>query len=147
MTREAASIIGSGTLPYTRQILPASQRGSEPLGEGVRTGIQVMIGNPEDLVAVDAFASSGIAISTTPIKIFDKNTSPLPRARLVRVQNATDSSTVTIANRASKLPEGFTLVNAGASTPRAYIDLPILDCVEIWAVGSAAATQVRMLIF
>lgn len=147
MTREVAAIVGSGTTPFTRGILSPSQRGSQSGAEGVRTGLQVMVGNPEDLVAVDAFAVSGIAVGTTPLKIFDKNSSPLPRTRMIRVQNATDSSTVTIANRASKIPEGFALVNAGANTPRAYIDLPVLDAVEIWATGSAAATQIRMLLF
>lgn len=141
-----SSVIGSGTIQATRGILPSSQRGYEPAGEGVRHGQQVMIGNPEDLVAVDAFSCSGISIATSPILIFDKGRSPLPRARLIRVQNATDSTTLTIANKASKLPEGWQLTNAGATTPRSYIDLPILDCCEIWAVGSAAV-QVRMLIF
>lgn len=146
MSSTVATIIGSGTIGYTRGILPASQRGTQSAGEGIRVGTQVIVANPEDLVAVDAFAASGISISSTPIKIFDKNQSPLPRARLLRIQNATDSTTLTIANSAAKTAEGWTLVNAGAGTPRASVDLPILDCCEVWAVGSAAL-QVRMLVF
>jgi len=141
-----ATAVGSGTIPYTRGILPSGQRGYEPLGQGERTGLQVVIANPEDLTSVDAFAVSGIAISTTPIKIWGARQSPLPRARLVRIQNATDSTTVTIANSAAKTAEGWQLTNAGAATPRSYVDLPVLDCVEIWAVASAGS-QVRMLIF
>jgi hypothetical protein len=141
-----STMIGSGTIYYTRGILPSSQRGAQPNSMGERFGVQTIIANPEDLVAVDAFAVSGIQITTAPIKIWGAGSNPLPRARLLRIQNATDSTTVTIANSAAKTPEGWTLVNNGAGTPRSSVDLPILDCCEVWAVASAAS-QVRMLIF
>ena len=38
MAREVFAIIGSGTIPYTRGILPAAQRGTESTGEGIRGG-------------------------------------------------------------------------------------------------------------
>lgn len=146
MSNIVATIIGSGTINQTRGILPSSQRGAQADGLGIRIGQQVIVANPEDLVAVDAFAVSGISITSTPIKIWGAGSNPLPRARLLRIQNATDSTTLTIANSAAKTAEGWTLVNAGAGTPRASVDLPILDCCEVWAVGSAAV-QVRMLVF
>lgn len=147
MSREVAAIIGSGTTPFTYGILSQSQRGSQSGAEGVRTGLQVVIANPEDMVAVDAFAASGIAVTTTPIKIFGASQSPLPRARKVLIENSTDSSTLVIANRASKIPEGWQLVNAGANTPRASVELPIMNGTDVWAAAVAGTVQVRMLIF
>jgi hypothetical protein len=107
-----------------------------------------MLGNPEDIVAVDAFAASGIAVSTTPIKIFGASQSLLPRARQVIVENSTDSSTLLIAHHSSKVvSEGFALTNAGANTPRQSVTLPIMAGVDIWAASVAGTVQVRILIF
>jgi hypothetical protein len=148
MSREVASDIGSGTIPYTRAILSPAQRGSTSGAGGTRTGIQVMVGNPEDMVAVDAFASSGIAVGTAPIKIFGSSQSPLPRARKVVVENASDSSTLLISHAASKVvSEGFQLTNAGAGTPRASVELPILGGTDVWAAALSGTVQVRILIF
>lgn len=150
MTSIVAAHVGSGTVIPVKAILPSGQRGHDNTGlaAGVRTGAQVMIGNPEDVVAVDAFASSGIAVGTTPIKIFGASQSLLPRARQVVVENATDSSTLLISHAASKVvSEGFALTNAGANTPRQSVTLPIMAGVDIWAAASTGSVQVRILIF
>jgi len=149
MTNIVAAQVGSGTLPYVRAILPSGQRGSDNTGQaaGVRTGIQVIVANPEDLASVDAFASSGIAVSTTPIKIFGASQSLMPRARQVMIENASDSSTLLIANAPAKVvSEGWQLVN-GTAAPRAFVTLPIMAGVDIWAAASTGTVQVRILIF
>lgn len=150
MTSIVAAHVGSGTVNPVRGILPSGQRGHDNTGlaAGVRTGIQVMLGNPEDIVAVDAFASSGIAVSTTPLKIFGASQSLLPRARQVIIENATDSSTLLISHHPSKVvSEGYALTNAGTNTPRQSVTLPVMAGVDIWAAASAGTVQVRILIF
>lgn len=142
-----ATAVGSGTIPYSRGILPSSQRGYESTGQGERIGLQVIVANPEDLVSVDAFASSGIVVGTTPTKIWGAGSNPLPRARLLRIANCTDSSTLNISHTPSKvISEGWQLTN-GASAVRAVVDLPILNNVEVWAAASASTVSIRMLIF
>lgn len=148
MSREVAASIGSGTIPYTYGILPPGQRGSQSGAEGVRLGVQVIVGNPEDMVSVDAFASSGIAVGTTPIKIFGSNQNPLPRGRKIVVENASDTSTLLVSHAPSKVvSEGYQLTNAGASTPRASVELPILGGTDVWAAALSGTVQVRILIF
>lgn len=144
-----ASQVGSGTIPFTRGILPASQRGAQSTGGGIRTGMQTVIANPEDLIAVDAFVASGISVGTTPLKIYDKNMTLLPRGRQVMIQNGTDSSTLLIAHQAVKVvSEGWQLVNGAATVgARASVTLPVLDCVEIWAAASTGSCKVNILIF
>lgn len=146
MSREVAAMIGSGTAPFTYGILSPNQRGSLSGAEGVRTGLQVMVSNPEDLVSVDAFAVSGIAVGTTPTKIFGASQSPMPRARKILIENGTDSSTLLVANAAAKIPEGWQLVN-GTAAPRAFVELPVMAGVDIWAAALSGSVQVRILIF
>ena len=147
-TQIVASAIGSGTIPYTYSILPPNKRGSQVGSEGTRTGLQVMIGNPEDLVAVDAFAASGISVGTAPIKIFGASQSLLPRSRMLLIENGTDSTTLLIAHQASKVvSEGWQLVNGAATVgPRAYVTLPILSNTDVWAAAAAGVVNVKMLI-
>lgn len=148
MSQQVAAIIGSGTSPYTYGILPPEARGSQVGAEGVRTGIQVMIGNPEDMVSVDAFASSGIAVTTSPIKIFGANQTIMPRTRKIIVENATDSSTLLISHAQSKVvSEGFQLTNAGSNAPRSSIELPIMAGTDVWAAAAVGTVQVRILMF
>lgn len=150
MTNIVAAQVGSGTVPFVRAILPSGQRGSDNTGlaGGIRTGIQVMVGNPEDITSVDAFSVSGIAVSTTPLKIFGASQNPLSRARQVMIENLTDSSTLLIANNTAKVvSEGWGLTNAGANTPRQFVTLPIMGGVDIFAASVAGTIQVRMLIF
>lgn len=151
MTKEVASIIGSGTLPYTRGILPESQRGNEPTGEGVRTGIQVMVGNPEDAIAVDAFATSGVSIGAIPVKIWGPNINSLPRQRFIRIHNDGPGQLFIGPNPTSVIaPSGMHVhfQTASAAGPLQAIDLPFLHNVEIWgrALG-AGGCEIRILAY
>jgi len=146
MAREIASIIGSGTIPYTRAILPASQRGSEPTGEGVRTGTQVMVGNPEDLLAVDAWAASGVVVGVAPVQIFGPGVNTLPRTRCVVLQNLGGQDLIIAPSAAgATIADGFTLPNPAAGV-ESRIELPLLHNNEIWARSASATTTVKLII-
>jgi len=146
MTNQVAAIVGSGTLPYTRGILPASQRGNEATGEGVRTGIQVMVGNPEDAIAVDAWAASGVVVGVTPVQIFGPNTNPLPRTRLVVLQNLGGQDLIIAPTAAgATIADGFTLETPAAGA-ESRIELPLLHNNEIWARSASATTTVKLVI-
>lgn len=146
MTKEVAAVVGSGTIPYTRGILSASQRGNEPLGEGVRTGIQVMIGNPEDVIAVDAWAASGVVVGVTPVQIFGPNINSLPRTRLVILQNLGSQDLIIAPTAAgATVADGFTLPTPAAGV-ESRIELPLLHNNEIWARSASATTTVKLVI-
>lgn len=148
MSREVAAIVGSGTTPFVYGVLPPDARGSQVGAEGIRTGLQVMVGNPEDMVSVDAFASSGIAVGTSPTKIFGASQNIMPRTRKIIIENATDSSTLLISHAQSKVvSEGFQITNAGANAPRSSIELPIMAGTDVWAAAAVGTVQVRILIF
>ncbi len=150
MTNIVATIIGSGTLEQTRAILPAAQRGKEELGAGVRTGIQVIVANPEDSIAVDAFAVSGITVGTTPIEIIGPHTNPLPRCREIGIGNADTGTTVFIGhvnNAGLLIAEGIPLVvGASANSEPFGIRLPLLHNVSIYAVTETGTVDVKLLI-
>lgn len=140
MTKEVAAIIGSGTLVQTRAILPVSQRGNEPLGEGVRTGIQVMIGNPEDQNSVDAFGIRNLTVSTSAILIVGPNDNPLPRQRAVIIRNE-GADDVFIG------PDSSVLTTTGFAIPaNGQVELPLLHNVEVWGIA-AAGRDVRVLVY
>jgi hypothetical protein len=146
MTNLVAANIGSGTLPQTRAILPAAQRGSEPLGEGLRTGIQVMVGNPEDLNSVDAWAASGVVVGTGVVQIFGPHINTLPRTRLVIIENLGGQDLIIAPTEAgATVADGFTIPTpaAGAQT---RLELPLLHNNEIWARSASATTTVKLLI-
>lgn len=145
MTSIVAAIVGSGTLPFTRQILPSSQRGSQANSEGVRTGMQVMIGNPEDLLSVDAFAASGISVATSPVEIVSFGVNPLPRCGNVLVKNG-GASAVLISNKQNFTDiEGFPLSALGTSGDSVLI--PVLKNVSIWARCATGSTTMKVLIY
>ena len=146
MTNLVASIIGSGTAEQTRAILPAAQRGKEPLGQGVRTGIQVMIGNPEDSIAVDAWAASGVVVGVTPVQIFGPNINTLPRTRLVVVQNLGGQDLIIAPTEAgATVADGFTVMTPAAGA-ESRVELPLLHNNEIWARSASATTTVKLVI-
>ncbi len=146
MTTQVAATIGSGTTEQTRAILPASQRGNEPRGQGVRTGIQVVVANPEDLNSVDAWAASGVVIGVTPVQIFGPTINTLPRTRLVMIENAGAVDMVIAPTEAgATLADGFTIPAPVAGTlPR--VELPLLHNNEIWARSASSTTTVKLLI-
>lgn len=147
MNTIVASQIGSGTLPYTYGILPSSQRGNEPLGQGIRHGQQVMIGNPEDLVAVDAFAASGITVGTTPVEIVGPNNNPLPRCRQIILQNTGANEVYISHNPTFPLVDSFELPVGGTAGANRRITLPLLHNVSIWARADTGTSVIRLLIF
>jgi len=151
MTNIVATTVGSGTLPQTRAILPASQRGNQPLGAGIRTGIQVVVANPEDLNSVDIVATSGAVVSTIATQLLGPHLNPLPRTRQVTIQNLGDStvyigfSSSIVAASGVGPTAGFALEPDAASS---QVVLPILHNVEIWGIAAAGSVpqDVRLLI-
>jgi hypothetical protein len=143
MAREVAAIIGSGTIPYTRQILPSGQRGSDSTGtaEGVRTGTQVMVANWEDHLSVDAFAVSGVSIGITPIQVWGPGINPLPRQRTVTMFNDGPGELFIGPNSTAVIaPSGF---NVPAETA---LTLPLMWNVQIWA-RSASTSSIRFIAY
>lgn len=141
MAREVFAIIGSGTLPFTRQILPSGQRGTEPTGEGIRGGTQVMVANWEDNLSVDAFAVSGVSIGVTPVLVWGPGINPLPRQRSVTLFNDGPGELFVGPNSTSVIsPSGF---NIAAETS---LTLPLLWNVQIWA-RSASTSQIRFIAY
>jgi len=141
-----ASQVGSGTIPFTYGILSSGQRGNEPLGGGIRTGNQVMIGNPEDMVAVDAFAASGIVIGTNPVEILGPQNNPLPRSRMVLIEN-TGTVDAYISHRLNFTTlDAFELSPEGTAGRDSRIQLPLLRNVSVYAKTASGSTTIRLLI-
>lgn len=146
MGREFASIVGSGTIPYTRGILTAEQRGVEANGEGIRIGTQVLVVNPEDLNSVEAFAVSGITVSTTPVEIINPADNPLPRTREVVIQNL-GTADVYISHKSTDIPiEGFEITAPGTNDINS-VKIPLMHNVSVWAATSAGSASIRMIIY
>lgn len=146
MTNLVAAVIGSGTLPNTRAILPAAQRGKQPLGEGVRTGIQVMLGNPEDIVAVDAFAASGITVGTGVVEIVGPHVNPLPRSREVIIENVGGVDVYLSHLPDFPTADSFELSTEGTAGRSTRVTMPILHNTSVYARTAAGTTSVRLLI-
>ena len=148
MSSTVAAIVGSGTLPFTRGILSSIQRGYEAGGEGVRTGIQVMVGNPEDLVAVDTFVASGVTVGTTPLEIVGPHINPLPRCRHVVVQNLGANDLYISHHPNVEILDSFQLAAGGTAGADRSIALPLLHNTSVWAKTAISGTsQVGILIF
>lgn len=145
MTTIAYSIVGSGTIPFARAILPSSQRGYEPNGRGERGGIQTQIANPEDLVAVDAFAASGVSVSTTSVEVVGFGNNPLPRCRNVIVKNGGATAVLLSHKQNFTDIEGFPLSALGTANDQ--IELSIMKNVSVWARTASGSTTVKVLIF
>lgn len=140
MNSLVAATIGSGTLVQTRAILPAIQRGSEPLGEGLRVGTQVMVGNFEDNLSVDAFGIRNVAVTSTATLIMSANINPLPRQRMIIIRNV-GAGDVHIGPSAGVLTStGFELAT------NTQIELPFMHNVEVWGI-SGGSEDVRVLVY
>jgi len=140
MAYDVAADIGSGTLPYTRNILTPAQRGSNANGEGWRTGHQVMIANPEDLNSVDAFGIRNVSVTGTATLIVGPNDNPLPRCRTVIIRNVGTGDVHIGPDSSVAVGTGFELA---ANT---QIELPFLHNVEVWGI-SGGSEDVRVLIY
>lgn len=140
MSRETLSIVGSGTIEAVRNILPTAQRGINSLGEGKLYGTNVNIINPEDLLAKEAFKTSGITVGGTSIQILNAITNPLPRNVLVKIANQGPHLLYVGHGNINLVDEGFPVQVSG--TP---LDLTVLHNVDIWA-RSLGTSSVRLLI-
>ena len=161
MPRDVASLMGSGTIPYTLGILHTTLGGTlggslaagASDGRGIRTGTQVAISNPEDIVSVPAIRASGITVGTSPVNILNQISHDvlLKRGRMVEIINlgpgnvaigGTSSVTIGLAGES-----GFFLIapTAGQVPPQS-VKLPIMNGCDVWAIASAAS-DVRMLVY
>lgn len=141
MSVQSAATIGSGTLLFTTQILPPAQRGQVADSRGERVGTNVIVVNPEDQIAVDAFAVSGVSFGVTPVQIWGPGINPLPRQRVVTLFNDGPSEAFIGPDSSSVIaPSGF---NLGAELS---LTLPFLHNVQIWA-RSAGTSQIRFLAY
>lgn len=151
MTNVVAAQIGSGTLPYVRGILPSSQRGNQVGSEGVRTGMQVMLANPEDLNSVDAYMPSGVTVGTgTVVEVISPGKNPLPRCRDIYFGNFTTSTVIYLGpwNNIGKLiAEGIPLpVGSSQNSDPFGLKMPLLHNNTVYAIATGGAAVLRMLI-
>jgi hypothetical protein len=142
MSIQSAAAIGSGTLPFTTQILPSSQRGQVAGARGERVGTNVVVINPEDQIAVDAFAVSGVSITTTPTRVWGLGINSLPRQRDVRLQNLGPGSVyIGPTSTAVIAPSGFRVaINT-------TIDLPLLYNVDVWARADGGGASITIIAY
>jgi hypothetical protein len=154
MAQEASALIGSGTVEFTKNILTPEQRGSNADSRGgFRTGTQVMVGNPEDINAVDAFGVSGVTVgSATPVELVGPHTNPLPRCREVRIINDTPSTKLFIGPRGDLehlTSQGYVIEHGsgGAGDHPVQTALPLLHNVSVWAIADTGdIISVRILV-
>lgn len=140
MSINVSTTIGSGTLPFTRSILAAEQRGNEPLGEGHRFGQQMILANPEDLNSVDAFAIRNLTVNTSAVLIIGPNDNTLPRQRTVIIRNE-GADDVFIG------PTDGVLTTTGfAIAANTQLELPLLHNVEVWGIAGAGR-DIRVLAY
>lgn len=148
MTNQTWTIIGSGTLPFTRSILPASQRGTQSDGRGERQGAQVVVANPEDLNSVDAFAVSGVSLAGTPVRIWGPGINSLPRQREVTIKNQGPGSIYIGPNSTAVIaPSGFQINPPTANNTFNEVTLPLLSNVDIWARADGAGASVTIIAY
>lgn len=150
MTQLAFAIIGSGTVHNTRAILPSSQRGYEPNGGGNRAGIQTIVANPEDFLAVDAFAVSGVSIgpALTPVRIWGPGINSLPRQVSVRIKNQGPGSVYIGPNATAVIsPSGYQINPPTANNTFNEVTLPFMWNVDIWARADGAGASITILAY
>ncbi len=161
MSQDTPTQMGSGTLPYTLAILHTSLGGAfggtlasnAGQGRGIRTGANVTVCNPEDIVSVPTIRASGITVGTTPVNILNQmsHDAILKRGRMAEIINlgpgnvaigGTPNVTLGLAGES-----GFFLIapTAGQVPPQS-VKLPIMNGCDVWAVASAAS-DVRILLY
>jgi hypothetical protein len=139
------SQMGSGTIFFTRNIVPSGERGSGPVSaQGHRAGDPVIIQNPEDLTSVDAFAVSGVTVGTVPVQVINAIKNPLPRSRSITLIND-GTAIIRIANSQTKLAEGFPLYPVVSSVGNNSLTLPVLKNVDVWAASDSGNNSLRMI--
>jgi len=163
MSREVPTLMGSGTLPYTYQILHTTLGGTATdtlttnacQGKGIRTGTQVAISNPEDIVAAPAIRASGITVGTTAINVVNQimHDAILKRGRMIMIENLGPGhiyigGTPNVSASIFGGEPGFQIdIPTNAVVPKQFLELPLLNGAEIWAVSDAANTEIRFLFY
>lgn len=162
MSTTLPALMGSGTIPYTVSILSSGLGGTylaapttgPGIGRGERVGSQILVANPEDIVSVPAFATSGISMpGGTPTEIYSPalNESVLRRRRMIKVQNLGPGDLfIGHTNRVSQFVHGgepgFKLVPSAASGITS-VDLPLMGGASVWGLAVNQNTDVRVLMY
>ena len=140
------SQVGSGTIPFVRGILNPDNRGFLIGGDGIKGGTQVILGNPEDLLSVDAFAASGVTVSTAVVELVGPLNNPLPRCREIVVENVGGADVYLSHSSSFTTQDSFELSTEGTAGRSSRIHLPFLHNVSLYAKTAAGSTSVRLLI-
>jgi hypothetical protein len=149
------ALAGSGTLPYQQSILHTSKGGTytgsfdatKPgPGHGERIGAQVIVANPEDMVASPGWATSGVQVDSTPTKIIGPDTNPLPRSVEIQLRHGggTGDSTIHIGTSPDISPSGYPLF-PGAGRDNGVV-IPLLHNNEVWAVTETGTAPLHYIV-
>jgi hypothetical protein len=144
MAVQSSTAVGSGTLPFTTRILTPAQRGQESEGRGERVGTNVIVVNPEDQIAVDAFAASGVAVGTSPVEVISPGTNPLPRSRGIILENTGGTAVLLGHYEGFQDAEAFELAT---TLPGSRIELPFLHNVTIYARTASSTSTVKFIVY
>jgi len=145
MAVQSNAAVGSGTLPFTTRILTPAQRGQEAEGRGERLGTNVVVINPEDILAVDAWAASGVVIGVAPVQVIAPEITDLPRIRRVVIQNdGGQDAYIAPTEAAATVADGFTIPASSALPP---LELPLLHNNQIWARSASATTTLKIIVY
>lgn len=154
MATEASALIGSGTVEFTKNILTPAQRGSNPdTRGGFRQGTQVMLGNPEDLLSVDAWAVSGVVVNETPAQIVGPHINMLGRIRTVILENVGSGDAtgprvfVGPTEALATAADGFEIPAPAMPGTLNRLELPLLHNNEIWAATESANTIIKIIVY
>ena len=149
MANEVSSLIGSGTLPFTRNILTPAQRGENAASRGGhRQATQVAVANPEDILSVDAWAASGVVITTVAGQIFGPHINTLPRTRMIVIENVgTQDAYIAPTEAGATAADGFTLAASAVTKPDARIELPLLHNAQVWATAAGTTTTLKIIVY
>ena len=152
MANEVSTLIGSGTVFATRQILTPANRGSNtviPEGQGgFRQSTQVSLANPEDILSVDIWAASGVVINTVTAQVFGPHINTLPRTRKVVIENVGGQDAYIAPTEAgATAANGFTLAASAVTKPDARIELPLLHNAQVWATAASATTTLKIIVY
>lgn len=153
MASQTTTTVGSGYFPNINKILPPGQFGSGPSdARGELYNTNVTIGNPENIVAVPVWTTSGVSVGVTPVKIWDANINyNLAHQRSVTFQNmGPDQVRLGPSSQAVIFPSGFTITPitaaATAKDNSSKIEIKIFKGAEVWA-SSIGTSQIQILAY
>ncbi len=146
MATQSYATIGSGTYVKTRLIIPSGLGGDGPSNaRGDRYGTNVVVINPEDLNSSPAFATSGITVPNVSTAIWGPGISLLPTQRELVIRNyGPHDCEILTTNPAGS---GFILPGDTDGGRAAYIRLPLLHNVDVYARSFGTTSQISILAF